>query len=1249
MKMNRPQLTVLSLAIIAALTAMAPTLAPADTVIGTDQTTAQHWTDDNFTVNSGVTINVADDAAVYANSGGTLGSLFNGGTIAGQEGILNNSAMDLLNNTGSIVGNSDYGIMNLSGATLNILTNSGTISGALSGVFNEALISAVLNDVGGSISALENTNSGTLNDVRNKGAIGTLDNSGMISSATPFHSGLINDGAITALENRAGGTVNQLFNIGRIDTLNNSGTLSGLIAVSNGGSMGSGTTAITGTGSIGNLNNSGSIIATGSGILNQNGTISTLTNSGSISSDFASGIFNNTGSEITTLVNTASGHIAGGVVSGDARIGIFNGGLITNLSNAGDIQGVTGISNGGTLGTGLSTVTYAGTIGTLNNSGTIVSSAAFIPGTTAGISNGLNSTIGTLNNSGTITSALIAIVNAGTINSLNNSSSGTLIGALGIANIGTINALTNDGKISASQMPPVGVAAGILNAGRIGVLTNNQGGVIGDGDAGIANQGLPGILIGTIDTLLNNGTIKGSVEGIYNSGGAITHLTNNGVIDSDRIAVYNTDGAIDTLDNNNLIHGAQSGISNRNGTINVINNSGAITGGAAIDNNSAIGSLNNLPGGVIQNGISNNASGSIATLNNQGTIAASSTSTTAFALYNQGSIGSLNNSGLITSPVDAIYLDAGSTLGGAFINSGTVAGTIRNLSSEVLSIGGGSGATFGVLTGSSGGMGAADIGQIFSPNNTVAFVSGNQLLNDNITGANSIVANTGGVLQVNNQIKIAGAYRQSAAATLNIGVASGAVVNGDGNDIGYGRLVVSGNAVIDAGSSVMLKKVNTYRFANGQRYLVIQADSTGTNYNEGSLQYGATGFNGKVTGASIADGSNRSLLLTLDGGTENLSTTSDANATLNGLFTYTGTDAGLMNLFNALAAVDTSDEQNRVGAQLSPSSGKASVAGAATVVSQQINNIAFNHLDGTSPTAGQATSGVSSGESAGNKAVWGQAFGGRASDGGRDGSSGYHASYSGLLIGADAALNDQWRAGALVSHASTSVSNDGANAGSNSHVDSYGLTAYAGYTGAPWYVNMAVGAVRSDVDSHRMVNFTGFNGVADGSYKGMQYLAAVQAGYPLNLDRVLPGAVLTPLAGLTYSTLKQDGYTETGGNGTALRTDSTDTHSVKSDLGFKLENSYKTSFGLLKPAVQLLWRHEYNDTRMQSVANFAADTSGATSFMTQGPTPITNTGVLSLGATLLHNNNLTLSVNYTLEQGGGYTSQTGSLLARWQF
>lgn len=67
------------------------------------------------------------------------------------------------------------------------------------------------------------------------------------------------------------------------------------------------------------------------------------------------------------------------------------------------------------------------------------------------------------------------------------------------------------------------------------------------------------------------------------------------------------------------------------------------------------------------------------------------------------------------------------------------------------------------------------------------------------------------------------------------------------------------------------------------------------------------------------------------------------------------------------------------------------------------------------------------------------------------------------------------------------------------------------------------------------------------------------------------------------------------------------------------------------------------------MTNFAADTFGATTFVGQGAKPISDTGLLTPGAALLRSDNVSLSVNYTLEMGGGYTAQTGSLLAHWRF
>jgi outer membrane autotransporter protein len=356
-----------------------------------------------------------------------------------------------------------------------------------------------------------------------------------------------------------------------------------------------------------------------------------------------------------------------------------------------------------------------------------------------------------------------------------------------------------------------------------------------------------------------------------------------------------------------------------------------------------------------------------------------------------------------------------------------------------------------------------------------------------------------------------------------------------------------------------------------------------------------------------------------------------------------GTNADMLSLFNPAAALSSTGEANRAGAQLSPAASTTAAIQSAQVSTQTVVNLTTSHID-TLRTA-QVASGVSTGERADDIALWGQFFGGQANQGNRAGASGYRAGYSGLLIGADTALNDQWRLGGVFSYADTSVNSGGDNTGSSAHIKSYGLTGYGGYTAETWYLNLSGGIVRQKYNTQRSVGFTGFSGNAAGQFDGTQYVASVQAGYPIKLDAM---TTLTPIAGLTYSRMTQDAYTETG-SVAALYVNSSGTSSLKSDLGAKLERTFKTSYGEFTPSAQLSWRHEYRDTSVQSVANFAADTSGATSFTTQGAAANTNTGVLVLGATLARSQNLILAAHYTLEAARGYTAQTADVRLRYQF
>jgi len=1022
----------------------------------------------------------------------------------------------------------------------------------------------------------------------NDGSIGTLGNSGLIRSS--------NDG----IHNNAGGTMT---------VLNNSGTITGngFYGIVNDSG-----------GTIGTLMNSGSISGGQYGFYNL-GTIGTLANStvtlGSLSSAGSiggslTGVYNG---GTATLVNNQA------IINGSAT-GLFNTGTLGTLTNTGSINGNTGVINLGMLGTftngvsgtvsGITAVLSGhGTLGTLSNAGMLVSQN-YGPA----IQNNNNAVINTLTNTGTLSSA-------------NNA---------GVRNSGRIDALSNSGVVSSQY--------GVFNdrlQSTIGTLFNS--GTINSQVFGVGNAG-------TIGTLFNTGAIGGSSRAAVSNGGTITSLTNDvgGDLHSDSIGIFNT-GAIGALTNRGTIAGgANAGISN-GGTTSAItaltNEAGASirSGATGVYNGGTVGALSNAGtiSGTTVAGVAND--GSIGTLTNRGLISSDSS----WGLYNTGTISALSNSGTIMGSVYAINnVDPTSSLG-AITNSGVIAGNILQASSRDLTINGGTGSTFGTLTGFGG-----TIGTLANTASNVVFGTGNQVLNDNVDVGSHTVMNTAGALQVNNAISITGNYSQAAAATLRIGANDGAVATGSlANDTGYGRLVVSGSATVDAGSSIALQTLHRYAFAAGQRFVVIDAASSGTNYNAGSLNYSASGFTGMATGATVTDGGRSDLVVTLantpspaptPAPVQNLATTPNAVAALSGLANYSGLSPELLNLFNASKALSlgSAADANRAGAQLGPAS-QAAGTRAANAPTLDVLNAVSDRLN----SSRSAQAGVSTGDAAPTYGAWGQALGGHVSQGARDQVDGYRANYGGLLFGADAAIGERWRAGGLFSYTNTSIRNTGETDGDTMRVNAYGLIGYASYAGAPWYVNLAAGVVQQDYDTSRTVNFTGFSGQANGQFTGKQYVARAEAGYPLAIGAY----TVTPLASLTYSHLRQNGYTETGGNGAGLSVGDTHLTSATSDLGAKLERAFTTACGTVVPYIQVSWRHEYGNAQQRINARFVADPTGETGFTTMGAGPTANMGVLLAGVTLLRANNLSLTARYTLQAAPHFVSHAGSVRLRLAF
>jgi len=1003
---------------------------------------------------------------------------------------------------------------------------------------------------------------------------------------------------------------------------------SGDLAVT--GSIG-GTKGVTDSASVGTLTNSGTITGTsGSGVYNTQD-IQSLYNSGSISGTgggTVAGVFNASGATIDAMDNTGNITASGGAGGGAA--GLYSKGTIGTLTNS----GIIGAKSDGLW-------LEAGTIGTLDNqnhgsigwvgntaNGTVWSGIGMSTmtivrldnesgGLIAGIGNGIWSyaaTIGTLTNSGTISgqSGVSSYLSIGT---LTNASGGTITGTANTAvyNTGAIGTLSNSGSIAGHTH---GVSNTIYSGtiGSIGTLTNASGGTIsGSTKSGIYNTG-------TIGTLSNSGSIGGAVDGINNSstsssigtlinnsGGIITGTSGYGVKNSGTVTAL-TNSSNGTISS---VVGVMNGSgSNSSANIGTLTNNGTISStSAGIENYGTIGSLSN--------------GGTVGTINNHKIIG----KTVAIGLDSSGSVGSLVNSGTISGTSKAINISAGSF--GPITNSGTIAGSIANASGNDLTINGGSGATYGTLTG----YPASSTGSIANGASKLIFGSGNILLNDDITAGS--VSITGANVEVDSHRAVNGNFTQGSSATLRIGVTSTS---------NYGQLTISGTASIASGSHVTLVGLSGFTFAVGQTYTIVHAVGGGT-YNQSSLAISASNFSGKL---STSPTTSTDLIVGLLN-SSTAATTSAAVASTKAVSNYSGTNTALSSLATAVGALTSTSEANKAGTQLAAHP-QTSTTQAAMQPAMEVLNVVSTRVDSTRLAMKDGQLGVAAGDPGHGLAMWGEAFGGTATQDRRADTDGFSVTSGGGLVGIDTAVTDNWRAGGLVSYAQARVDDSGALAGSSTRLKSYGIFGYASYTGSPWYVDVSAGGILHKYDTTRVVAFTGFSGIANGNHDGQQFITKIEGGWPLAVGTQENNITMTPLAGLTYSRLHQDSYTETGGNGAALAVDDSTSNSLKGEIGAKIERGFRADFGDLVPEVRALWRHEFNTARQTSTADYAADENGSGAFSSQGPTPSLDSAILSVGLTLLQSDNdLSLSAKYEAELSDRYTGHTGRVRLRQAF
>ncbi|MEM9668187.1 MAG: autotransporter domain-containing protein [Pseudomonadota bacterium] len=1199
-----------------------------------------------------------------------------------------------VNNSGQIIGTADqrngtfyadgtaddFEINNLEGGLIDAgMGNQGSglgleIGGAVDGANTFVIVNDGTIQGRGNASAADNLAGDgiRIGNVGNIGvAEGTITNTGLIASEGA-------NGTVAGVR-----FVNGISFTGAFD---NSGTITG---VQNGVYFGNPVDGMGADHSNGIFNNlEGGVISSDSRAFNIDGLGLTVNNAGDIfgtgnqrnGTVYADGTadnftFNN---EVGGVVdagegNTGSGFGAeiGGAIDGANTFTLTNAGTIQGRGNAPASENAAGdgirIGNVGNIGTAEVTLTNTGTIASEGANGTVagirfingISFAGQIDnsGTITGVQNGVyfgnpvmgagaDHSNGVFNNlaGGVISSDSrafnidglgLTVNNAGSILGTGNQRNGTVY-ADGTADNFTFNNLAGGvvdagmGNTGSGFGAEIGGAADgantftLTNAGTIQGRGNAPAGENAAGDGvRIGNVGNVGVAQGTITnfgTIASegaNGTVGGvrfvngiSFDGVLENSGTITGVQ-NGLYFGNAVMGEGADftnAVVNNLEGGVISSGSRA--FNLDGFGLSVNNAGSILGlgdqrnGTFYSDSTADQyTLNNLATGVIDAGVGNNGSGVSLqsgdvdgetvsfTIDNAGLIAgrgeALPTGAAAGLRVFQGAEGvivdaTINNSGTITSETSAAILIEGVNFTGTITNSGDLTGAAAFDASNAL------GDVEFINDG--GSLNGGFVGSSFSDTLTFQGVS---TLAGSILGG--VATEFGGTTTVSGAQSVEGDV--TANGTLNF-------------VLGQDSLAIDGDATFAAGSIVNVGTADdvTMTLLNTPVSIISETGAftdNGLTVNvlddDFLVDYSVALASVSVT-ATAAD-------LSVVSADANVSSFGSA---ITSAFAAGALDADVANTLN-----DVTDAAGFEAASLSL---LPAINEGVTREVYESHELADRYV--SRRLASDAQTGA-----------WIQAFG-RTAD--RDAEStsvsGYDADSFGVAIGADTKVGEKLTVGAAFNYANVSIDSEGPGL-EETDIDTFQVSAYAGYDAGAAFVNGQIGYIFGNGDSER----TGATGPITGDADVDGFTFRVDGGYDFEAGAV----TVTPQAGLRYASLSQDDFTETGGLGLSVDTSSVDF------LDLRFGTEARGDFEGFSPFV----RGAYVIDVIGDAREFNVTVPGATT----GPVVLTTTDApqsrfeIGTGFSWAASNGFSIGVEYDGEFASDYSAHAGFVRARVAF
>lgn len=273
--------------------------------------------------------------------------------------------------------------------------------------------------------------------------------------------------------------------------------------------------------------------------------------------------------------------------------------------------------------------------------------------------------------------------------------------------------------------------------------------------------------------------------------------------------------------------------------------------------------------------------------------------------------------------------------------------------------------------------------------------------------------------------------------------------------------------------------------------------------------------------------------------------------------------------------------------------------------------------------------------------VWARALGAKTSLDGSQGWPGHDQTWGGIVSGADYAPGASARLGLAVGYTVSDMSWD--ESGFFGDMKSLHLMGYGGGAWNGFHAQACAGLAWHEADARRNLDLPYYNVQAQGEPNAMSYLAGLKGGYDFQVN----GWRMGPAAGLRYTHLEQDGFSETRAGGLGLEIDSNDADSLISSLGFNAITSWQVNSAVLRPSLGLAWQHEFNDDAFGVTAWFPDYADVPMSF--DGQERPADRIVLDLGLSARLAQRLDGTVEFSQSWGDGYLASALSLSMQYNF